>query len=430
MIRSGAAPTSALAAVPAAPIPQLLAGLTVVLAAAALGGALARKLRQPAVMGEIAAGIALGPSLLGLLPGDPDGLLFPAAARPYLQALGQVGLALFMFGVGYSFNGAHLRSTGRRVAAVATASLLLPFGLGMGAALALPVWLDGPSGRTRTLAFALFLGVAMSITAFPVLARIIADRGLKQDPLAATSLACAALQDSLAWCALALVIAVADARGPASFLRTAGMTVLIGAVLFALVRPLLKWALSPKRHWHGDLPAVHGILVSGLLLSAWATDAIGLDVVLGAFAFGMAVPRHLVEARAPLAPERIEQAAAVLLPAYFTVSGLSVNLAGLGGHGLAIIALVTAIACAGKFGGATSAARLTGAPPRDALVLGVLLNTRGLTEIVILGIGLRLGVLDPRLFTAMVAMAVLTTVMAGPCLSRLYPPAAAEPFKA
>jgi Kef-type K+ transport system membrane component KefB len=301
--------------------------------------------------------------------------------------------------------------------------------MGLGAALALPVWLDGPSGRTRMLAFALFLGVAMSITAFPVLARIIVDRGLKDDPLAVTSLACAAVQDALAWCALAFVIAVADSRGPISFLRTAGLSVLIGTVLFALVRPLLKWMLSPKRRWHGDEPAVQGILVSGLLLSAWATDAIGLDVVLGAFAFGVAVPSDLVDARAPLSPERIEQAAAVLLPVYFTVSGLSVNLAGLGWHGLAIIALVTAIACAGKFGGAIGAARLTGAPPRDALVLGVLLNTRGLTEIVILGIGLRLGVLDTRLFTAMVAMAVLTTVMAGPWLRRLYAPAAGEPSK-
>ncbi|MGY0057923.1 cation:proton antiporter [Streptomyces sp. LZ34] len=373
-------------------------------------------MRQPAVVGEIVAGLALGPSLLGLFPGDLTELLFPAEVRPYLQIIAQLGLVLFMFGVGYHLDVSHLRGAGRQVMAVSLSSVALPFAMGMGLAAALYPWFITSEMKTDgLLAPALFLGVAMSITAFPVLARIIAERDMQKSRLGTMSLACAAIQDFLAWCVLAVVVATVSTTGawPLTRMAIESAAFVIGLIL--VVRPGLGWLLAPQRRWAGS-PVTHAVLVIGLLLAAWSTEEIGLHAVFGAFAFGTVVPRRHIDALAPEVPERIEQTSLFLLPAFFTVTGLSVDLGGLGGQGLIMVLAVVVVACVGKFLGGAGAARLTGATPRDSITLGILLNARGLTELVILNVGLSLGMLDSRLFTAMVVMAVFTTVMTGPLL--------------
>ncbi|MFI9123573.1 cation:proton antiporter [Streptomyces bikiniensis] len=412
----------------------VLVDLALVLFTAFLFAALAKRVRQPAVMGEIVAGVALGPSLLGLLPGDLPRLLFPPEVRPYLDALAQLGLVLFMFGVGYQLSLSHVRGVGRHIAVVSFASVALPFAMGAGLALLLYPWLDQSRLATDgALGPALFLGAAMSITAFPVLARIITERGLQKQRVGTVALVSAAIQDVVAWSVLAAVVAVVTVSGPWSFARTAGGAVLFVLVLVWLVRPALVWLLAPRRRWAGSGATVHVVLCSGLLTSAWITDELGLHAVFGAFLFGAVVPRHRVDAIAPEAPERIEQTSLLLLPVFFAVTGLTVDLAGLGAQGLVMVLAVVAVACVGKFAGAAGAARLTGAGRRESTVLGVLLNARGLTELIVLNVGLGLGALDDRLFTAMVVMALVTTVMTGPLLTRLRieaeaaPPAARQP---
>ncbi|WHM35819.1 cation:proton antiporter [Streptomyces sp. BPTC-684] len=409
----------------APPTGRFLLALAVILTVAFVLARLAQRVRQPAVMGEIVGGILLGPSLLSLFPGELETRLVPPATLPYLQLLSQLGLVLFMFGVGYQFDIGHLRTptAKRQVAAVSLSSVALPFALGAGLAYGLYPWLskselktDGPLGP------ALFLGAAMSITAFPVLARILAERGLYKDPLGSISLACAAVQDFLAWCILAAVVVVVRASGPWPLARMALESALLLAALVLLVRPGLGWLLAPARPWAGGTALTHAVLVVGVLLTAVATDEIGLHAVFGAFAFGAVVPRARIDETAPQVPERIEQTSLLLLPVFFTVTGMSVDVSGLGGRGLAMTAAVLAAACVGKFTGAFGAARLTGAAPREATALGVLLNARGLTELVILNVGLGLGVIDTRLFTAMVLMAVATTLMTGPLLDRARPP--------
>ncbi|MEU3449265.1 cation:proton antiporter [Streptomyces thermolilacinus] len=414
----------------------VLVDLALVLLAAYLFATLAKRVRQPAVMGEIVAGIALGPSLLGLLPGDLPRLLFPPEARPYLETLAQLGLVLFMFGVGYQLSLSHVRGVGRHIALVSFCSVALPFALGAGLALLLYPWLDqGELRTTGALGPALFLGAAMSITAFPVLARIITERGLQRQRVGTVALVSAAIQDVIAWSVLAAVVTLVTVSGPWSFGRTVGGAVLFVLVLLLAVRPALAWLLAPRRRWAGSGTTVHVVLCAGLLTSAWITHEIGLHAVFGAFLFGAVAPRHHIDATAPEVPERIDQTSLLLLPVFFTVTGLSVDLAGLGAQGLVMVLAIVAVACAGKFLGAAGAARLTGATGRESAVLGILLNARGLTELVVLNVGLSLGALDTRLFTAMVVMALVTTLMTGPLLSRYQtgaeprPAAARQPGK-
>ncbi len=399
----------------------VLVDLALLLLTAFLFVKLAKRMKQPAVMGEIVAGIALGPSLLGLLPGDLPDLLFPDAARPYLEMLSQLGLVLFMFCVGYQLSVSHLKGVGRHVAVVSLSSVALPFAMGAGLAVLLYPWLDKSElSTTGALGPALFLGAAMSITAFPVLARIITERGMQKHRVGTVALVSAAIQDVIAWAVLAVVVTVVTAGGPWSLGGTAaGALVFVLAMVF-LVRPGLAWALSPQRRWPCGSVAIHAVLCAGLLVSAWITHEIGLHVVFGAFLFGTVVPRNHIDVTAPEVPERIEQTSLLLLPVFFVVTGLSVDLASLGVQGVVMVLAVIAVACVGKFAGAAGAARLTGATTRQSAVLGVLLNARGLTELVILNVGLSLGVLDTRLFTAMVVMALVTTLMTGPLLTWIH----------
>lgn len=307
--------------------------------------------------------------------------------------------------------------TGRQITLVSLGSAVLPFVPGAALAVALHPWYDSPQpSGGGVLVPALFLGTAMSVTAFPVLDRIIAERGMQRTRVGAMALACAAVEDFLAWCALAVIVVIATAGGAwppvCMVLESAAFLVFLGYG----VRPGLR-RLAARARPTADSSLFHAALVTGLLLSAWATSAIGLHAVFGAF--GAAVPRARIEEHAPEVAERIEQTSLFLLPVFFTVTGLSVDLGGLGGRGVAMVLAFVAVACAGKFLGAATAARLSGVPRRESVALGVLLNARGLTELVILDVGLGLGVLDRRLFTAMAVMALVTTPMTGPLLERL-----------
>lgn len=400
-------------AVSAPEVGTVLVDLSLILFVAYAFSALARRLGQPAVVGEIVGGLVLGPTVLGALPGDPASWLFPHDIRPHLQVLAQLGVVLFMFGVGYHFEPARLRGVGGKLVVVSAASVALPFTLGAALAPTLVPLLD-PDAGTRTWGLAIFLGAAMSITAFPVLARILRESWLHGTAIAQFALACAAAQDAFAWCLLAAAVVISTAAGLGALSWTVAGALIFGAVMAVVVRPGLRWLFAAKRRWAVTAGLVHPILACGLLASAWATQEIGLHAVFGAFAFGAAVPRGEIAHTG--VQHRIEQAGLVLLPVFFTVTGLGVDLTALGVSGLVLMLVVIVAACAGKVAGGWGAARLAGMPPKTSVVLGVLLNTRGLTELIVLDVGLSLGVLDPGLYSAMVVMAVVTTLMTAPLL--------------
>lgn len=387
----------------------------------ALLGIMARRVRQPAVVGEIIAGLMLGPSLLGLLPGDLPGRLFPEAARPQLSTLANIGLVFFLFVMGLEFEFTSLKGQGRTVAFVSAASIVIPFGLGAGTATLLYRWHDHIDGKhVDFLPFVLFIAAAMSITAFPVLARIISERDLNRTLTGALSMSCAAINDFIAWCLLAIVVAIVAATGPGGPLLMLAKSAAFFAAIFFVARPLVRRAIRSRhvdRRWRALVfPAILGCL----LVSAWATAKIGLHPVFGAFAFGAVLPRDEFQRYIPEIPAQAANVGYIFLPIFFMTTGLSTDVTGLSGRGALELVFVIVVACLGKIGGATAASRLSGLGGRSATRLGVLMNTRGLTELIILNVGLSLGVLDEQMFTMMVIMALATTLMTGPLLSR-YP---------
>jgi Kef-type K+ transport system membrane component KefB len=392
----------------------LLLDLVVVLVAARLLGGLARRLGQPAVIGEILAGIVLGPTVLGPWIGDE---LFGPAMRPPLQALANVGLILFMFVVGLELDQKLVKGKGRLAVSVALGSTAVPFALGVTLALALA----GDHAGGRPLPFVLFLGAAMSATAFPVLARILTDRGMHRTTLGGLALACAAVIDVLAWTVLAVVVAIAGAESDTGQWKVL-LTIPYVLVMILLVRPLLA-RLVPAFERAGRLtPGLLGIVLIGLIGSAWATEWMQVHFIFGAFLFGAVMPRAGAERLIHQILERLEQLTVLLLmPMFFVVAGLGVNLRTLSLSGLGILAGILAVAIGGKLVGSYAAARLQRVPTRQAAALATLLNTRGLTEIVILNVGLQKGVLDPELYSLMVLMALITTAMTGPLLRAIYP---------
>ena len=385
----------------------LLAVAVAVAAARALGWAAVRA-HQPRVVGELLAGIVLGPSLLGALWPTATGYLFPEQVLPGLQALAQLGLVLFMFLVGVELDPGLLRGRGRTVAYVELGSLVLPFALGAASA----VWLYPRFGTgTDRLSFVLFIGVAMAITAFPVLVRILQDTGLAGTPVGTVAVVAAALDDVTAWCLLAGAVAVTASTGPGEVLVVAGLALAFVLVMLLVVRPLLA------RVGTVSLP----VAVAVALVSAWATERIGVHAVFGAFVAGAVMPAER-SVRARLEEQLSTVTTSVLLPVFFVVVGLSVRIDRLDSLYLwGITALVVVVATAGKMLGASGGALLAGSSRRDALTLGVLMNTRGLTEIVILTVGLELGVIDTTMFSIGVVMALATTMIASPLLRLVRP---------
>ncbi len=394
----------------------LLLDLVVILVLARLLGAGARLIGQPPVIGEITAGILLGPSLLGDLIGED---LFPSGIQAPLKALADVGLVLFMFVVGLELDQRLVRGRGKVAAGVSLGSTLLPFGLGALLALAIADDHVGGDGGDK-LAFVLFLGAAMSATAFPVLARILTDRGMHRTRLGGLALACAAVIDVLAWTALAAVVALAgsgEGQWKIAFALPFALVMLLG------VRPALR-RLVPAYEKAGRLtPDLLAIVLIGLFLSAWATEWLHVHFIFGAFLFGAVMPRGgAAERLNHEILERLEQLAVLLLlPMFFVVSGFNVDLGALQVSSFGTLAAILFVAVFGKLAGTYAAARLLGVPNRESAGLAALLNTRGLTEIVILSVGLERGILDTELYSLMVVMALLTTAMTGPLLSRFYP---------
>jgi Kef-type K+ transport system membrane component KefB len=391
----------------------LLADLALIIVLARLLGALARRIGQPPVLGEIVAGILLGPTIWGT---TITAKLFPATLIPPLTAIADLGLVFFMFVVGYEVDLGLVRGRGRVAASVAVGSILAPLALGTG----LGVWFVHRYHPHDPATFVLFIGTAMSITAFPVLARILSDRGLHRTRVGGLALAAASIDDVLAWALLAVVIAVAGAGTGHNQLRLL-LAPVYAAVMIWLVRPALR-RLAKIYERQGRLtPSLLAAVLALLLLSSYATDWMGVKFIFGAFIFGIVMPRDVPALREAIL-ERLEQVSVlVLLPVFFVVAGLNVNLRGIGLSGLVDLVLIMVVAVAGKFGGAYLGARLTGVRRRQAGALAALMNTRGLTEIVILTVGLQLGILDKALYTLMVVMAIVTTGMAGPLLKVIYP---------
>lgn len=371
-----------------------------------------RKLGQPLVIAEVLAGIALGPSLLGAISPSAQALFFPAASLGVLGLVSQFGLVFFMFIIGLELEPALLRGLGRSALVISNASIAVPFVLGAGAAVWLAPTLSPP--EVPLTSFVLFLGVAMSITAFPVLARILSERGLLHTPIGSLAITCAAIGDVTAWCLLALISAVVRSSGMASAALTGVLTVLYCCAMWFVARPLLARLVKERTDRRGISQRMVAFSVVLLLLSALATDAIGIHALFGSFFLGVIMPREAGLAHG--LRERLEDLIAVLfLPLFFAFSGLRTQIGLLSTPAdWALCGLLTLIAVAGKFGGATAAARITGQPWRDALSVGVLMNTRGLMELVVLNIGLDLGVITPTVFTMMVLMALVTTVMTSP----------------
>ncbi len=397
---------------------RLLLGLAVVIVLARLLGALAKRVGQPPVVGEILAGILIGPSIVGGLITDR---LFPTEIRPALAGLANVGLVLFMFIIGYELDQTLVRGRQRVAVSVSAGSVLVPLGLGTGLAL----WLAGRHGVTEVLPFTLFIGAAMAVTAFPVLARIVADRGLMRTEVGGLALASAAVDDILAWSLLAVVVAIGAAEGGAPWHLLAAVPYLIA--MFGLVRPLLRRLLAARDRAGRLTPDVLAVILVGLLLSCYATELIGLHAIFGAFVFGSVMPRAGGEALRHEILERLEQVSVLLLlPVFFVIAGLQVDLSTVDASALLELALILAVAIGGKFAGAYAGARMTRVGRRQAGAIATLMNTRGLTEIVILTVGLQLGILDGQLFSMMVVMALVTTMMAGPLLAWIYPRRLAE----
>jgi Kef-type K+ transport system membrane component KefB len=396
--------------------------LVIIVVVARLMGQLMRRIGQPAVIGEIFAGIMLGPTLLGAFPGNLDKQLFPTQVVPYLNIVAQIGLVIFMFIVGLELDLTLIRGKERTAAVVSVSSVALPFTLGFALA---AVLFDSHMtvGHTTIdfLPFAVFLGASMSVTAFPVLARILAERGMYRTQIGTIALACAAVDDVLAWSLLAIAVAVVDASGALDFPRIMLEAIGFAAVMVLIVRPQLA-RLGTWYRKRGLTPELLAVILVGVFLSAYITERIGIHQIFGAFLFGAIMPREETAEMFHDILERIESLTVLLfLPVFFIVTGLSTNIRDIGLQGLWQLALILLVAIAGKFIGATAAARAQGLAPRQAASIGVLMNTRGLTELVILNVGLTKGVLDPSLFTLLVIMAIVTTVMTKPLLGRVYP---------
>jgi Kef-type K+ transport system membrane component KefB len=373
-----------------------------------IGRAFAR-IRQPAVVGEMLAGILLGPSLLGRVSPAAAQILLPREVGPYVRLVAQIGVVLFMFLVGLELDLAGLRHRMRSAATISLVGIAVPLCLGAGAGVVLHPIL-APHGVGR-MVFVAFFAVAMSVTAFPVLARIVAERNMQKSPLGAMALTCAAIDDASAWCLLAIVASLAGAR-TGEGLSTLGLTALYVAFMIGVVRPLLARLFATDEGARRLVPSVFLLL----LVSALATEWIGIHALFGAFMLGAIVP-----AEAKLAHRLVEQLEdlvhVVLLPVFFAFTGMRTEVGLLtGAQAWLVCALIVLLAFAGKLGGVSVAARSLGLRWRDATALGVLMNTRGLMELIVLNVGLDLGIITGKLFTMMVIMALLTTFAGGPLL--------------
>ncbi|HET6425930.1 MAG TPA: cation:proton antiporter [Planctomycetaceae bacterium] len=403
-------------------LPRVLFALVAVIGLGRMLSLLLAKLDQPPVIGEVLAGILLGPSLIGA---ETSAMILPAAAAPYLGVLAQLGVILYMFVIGLELNAGQLASRAHATVAISHASIVLPFLLGT----LLALWLYprlSHAGVSFT-GFAMFCGVSMAVTAFPVLARILSDRGITRTELGGIALACAAADDVTAWCLLAFVVGIVNAS-------VAGATVTLGlaaaylALMYLVVRPLAIMYLggrpAPLGASNPSAEPSSGLITAVLLavlVSALTTELIGIHAIFGAFLLGAIIPHD-----APIAKVFTEKmgpmAMTLLLPAFFAYTGMRTEI-GLvsGAEAWVMVAVIIAVATLGKFGGTYVAARFAGLDSKMSAALGILMNTRGLMELIVLNIGLDLGVISPKLFAMLVLMALVTTIATTPILKRIMP---------
>lgn len=405
----------------------LLFELCVVILVSRLIGWLFQRVHQPLVVGEIVAGVLLGPSFLGLLAPQFTAWLFPAETAPYLNILAQVGLIFFMFLVGLELNGEDLKKQSHTALVVSHVSIIAPFFLGV--LLSLYIYESFSTNQVNFTSFALFMGASMSVTAFPVLARILSERRMTKTPIGSLAITCAAVDDVTAWCLLAVVISIVRSGS----MITALPQIFLSIVYIGLMLTAGRWLLARladrlEHQKHTSLSQFGVALICvGVLCSSIITELLGIHTIFGAFLFGTIVPRRSLFLRD--LTEKIEDFTIVLLlPIFFAYTGLRTQLSLLNTPLLwGVCGLIVLVATLGKFGGSAVAARVSGLGWRQSAAIGVLMNTRGLMELVILNIGLDLGVISPALFTMMVIMALVTTFMTTPIMEWIYPQPRPEP---
>jgi Kef-type K+ transport system membrane component KefB len=428
------APAAGAAAAPAAgtaaaavsnPLLHVLLALTAVVVIGRLFGRLLGAIGQPPVIGEVLGGIFLGPSVLGRISPEMSAYILPPSVAPYLGVVAQVGVILYMFLVGLELSSDLLKKRAHAAVATSHASIVLPFVLG--SALALVLYPRLSSADVPFTSFALFMGVAMSVTAFPVLARILKDRGMTRSELGVVALTCAAADDVTAWCLLALVVGVAQATIQGALVAIV-LTVAFIAFMFLGARPVITRLVARRNDVTPGREAIALTLV-GVLLSALTTEHIGIHAIFGAFLFGAIIPHDSALART-MEHKMEDLVTVLLLPAFFAFTGMRTEIGLIPGMaGLAMCAAIILVATTGKLGGTLVAARLTGLGWREAASLGILMNTRGLMGLIVLNVGLDMGVISPTLFTMMVIMAVVTTLATTPVLQLLHPALQSTPVR-
>ena len=396
------------------PLAILLLQIIVIIAFARLFGFFFKKIGQPSVIGEIVAGIVLGPSVVGLFFPQASHFLFPAASLGTLNFLSQVGLILFMFIIGMELD---LKAMGKQAfdaVIISHASIIIPYTLGMG--LAYFIYKNYAPAGIGFLSFSLFMGIAMSITAFPVLARILQEKGMTKTKLGAMALTCAAADDLTAWCILAAVIALVKSGSPVSALYTIGLAIVYVLVMLKVVRPVLQkleniYIKNEKKR----TPIIAALFIM-LIVSAYTASIIGIHSLFGAFIAGLVMPTGISFRK--IVTDKIEDVSLVLLlPLFFVITGLRTQIGLLNEGSLWVtFGWILLVAIVGKFGGSALAAKMVGQSWKDSLSIGALMNTRGLMQLIVLNIGYDLGILSPQIFAMMVLMALVTTFMTGPAL--------------
>ncbi len=391
---------------------QIFIQLIVILLVVQVFGYLCKCIGQPRVIGEILAGLALGPTLLGTILPHVEATVFPNSTLPALQMLGDLGLVFYMFSLGTHIDTDTMLNQGRKALVISLGSILLP--LAMGGVLAFFLYPPFAGPMANLASFVLLVGTAMAITAFPVLARLLEDRHMLTTRLGILAMFCAALDDVVGWCVLACVMAIIHASSATFVAATLAFLALFIGIMLGVVRLLL---LLAARHLQSKATLM-ALTVIVLLLSAAATNAIGIHPVFGAFMAGLVLPRKAVFFELIQSIEQLNNL--LFLPLYFVYNGLLTHIGLINSPALWLLCLVVlVVACLGKFLGGALPLQLFGASWKESFTLGTLMNTRGLVELIVLNIGLSLGVISPTFFAMLVIMAVVTTMMTPPLLSLL-----------
>ena len=396
------------------PLSILLLQVIIILLTSSVFGAIFRKLGQQTVIGEIIAGVFLGPSFFGWLFPDLFALIFPYDSFLSLQFLSQIGLAFFMFVIGMELDLTKIKSKTHDAIIISQVSIIFPFFLG--ACVSYYVFQELAPHGVSFLSFALFMGIAMSITAFPVLARIIKERGLTKTPLGVLAITCAAADDVTAWCLLAAAIAIVKAGSITSSLFTIGLAIAYIVFMLYVIKPLLQKVSNNRMKDEKVDKTVIGVSFFLMLISAYFTEIIGIHALFGSFIAGVVMPNNLRFKE--ILTDKVEDVSTILLlPIFFAFTGLRTQIGLLNEGSLWVICtLIISVAIIGKLAGSALTARIIGRTWKDSLSIGALMNTRGLMELIVLNIGYDLGVLGPEIFSIMVLMALFTTFMTGPLL--------------